>query len=111
MVRGYVPEHVWLVLAKLSYFFRQLCAKELSSTVITELETMAPELVCELEKIFPPGFFLSMQHLIVHLPYEAQMGGLCRTVGAIQSRDVLRLFTKNVEIKPKLRLPLQRHTF
>jgi hypothetical protein len=22
MVRGYVPEHVWLVLAKLSYFFR-----------------------------------------------------------------------------------------
>ena len=28
-----------------------------------------------LEKIFPPGFFLSMQHLIVHLPYEARMGG------------------------------------
>jgi len=75
MVRGYVPEHVWLVLAKLSYFFRQLCAKELSSTVITELETMAPELVCELEKIFPPGFFLPMQHLIVHLPTEARLGG------------------------------------
>jgi hypothetical protein len=35
MVRGYVPEHVWLVLAKLSYFFRQLCAKELSSVVAT----------------------------------------------------------------------------
>ena len=75
MVRGYVPEHVWLVLAKLSYFFRQLCAKELSSTIITELETMAPELVCELEKIFPPGFFLPMQHLIVHLPTEARLGG------------------------------------
>ena len=75
MVRGYVPEHVWLVLAKLSYFFRQLCAKELSSTIITELETMAPELVCELEKIFPPSFFLPMQHLIVHLPTKAQLGG------------------------------------
>jgi hypothetical protein len=75
MVRGYVPEHVWLVLAKLSYFFRQLCAKELSKTVITELEKMAPELVCELEKIFPPGFFLPMQHLIVHLPNEARLGG------------------------------------
>ena len=28
MVRGYVPEHVWLALSELSYFFRQLCAKE-----------------------------------------------------------------------------------
>jgi hypothetical protein len=32
-------------------------------------------LVCELEKIFPPDFFLSMQHLIVHLPNEARLGG------------------------------------
>ena len=88
MVRGYVPKHVWLVLAKLSYFFRQLCAKELSSTVNTELETMAPELVCELEKIFPLGFFLPMQHLIVHLPTEARLGGPCRPIGAIQSSDV-----------------------
>ena len=88
MVQGNVPEHVWLVLVKLSYFFRQLYAKELSSTVITELETMAPELVCELEKIFPPGFFLLMQHLIVHLPTEAWLGGPCRPVGAIQSSDV-----------------------
>jgi hypothetical protein len=42
----------------------------------------------ELEKIFPPGFFNPMQHLILHLPYEARMGGQCRDVGAIQSRDV-----------------------
>ena len=75
MVRGYVPEHLWLVLAELSYFFRQLCAKELSRTVVANLEKVAPELLCKLEKIFPPGFFLSMQHLIVHLPYEAHMGG------------------------------------
>ena len=75
MVRGYVPEHVWQVLAELSYFFRQLCAKELSRTVIDDLEEVAPVLLCKLEKIFPPGFFLPMQHLIVHLPYEARMGG------------------------------------
>ena len=75
MVRGYVPEHVWLVLAELSNFFRQLCAKELSRTVIADLERMAPVLLCKLEKIFPPGFFNPMQHLILHLPYEARMGG------------------------------------
>ena len=75
MVRGYVPEHVWQVLAELSYFFRQLCAKEISRTVAHELEKAAPVLLCKLEKIFPPGFFLPMQHLIVHLPTEARLGG------------------------------------
>jgi hypothetical protein len=75
MVRVYVPEHVWLVLAELSYFFRQLCAKELSQKVVEDLERMAPVLLCKLEKIFPPDFFVSMQHLILHLPYEARMGG------------------------------------
>ena len=73
MVRGYVPEHVWQVLAELSYLFCQLCAKELSRTIIDDLEKAAPVLLCKLEKIFPPGF-LPMQHLIVHLPYEARMG-------------------------------------
>jgi hypothetical protein len=75
MVQGYVPEHVWLVLAELSYFFRQLCAKELYLTVIKDLEKRAPVLVYELEKIFSPSFFLPMEHLIVHLPHEARMGG------------------------------------
>jgi hypothetical protein len=75
MVRGYVPEHVWLALSELSYFFRQLCAKELSWTVVVDLERLAPVLLCKLEKIFLPGFFNPMQHLILHLPYEARMGG------------------------------------
>jgi hypothetical protein len=57
MVRGYVPEHVWLVLAELSYLFRQICAKEISRIVISDLEKVAPMLLCKLEKIFPPGFF------------------------------------------------------
>jgi hypothetical protein len=38
MVRGYVHEHVWQVLAELSYFFCQLCAKELSMAMIDKLE-------------------------------------------------------------------------
>jgi hypothetical protein len=88
MVRGYVLEHVWLVLAELNNFFLQLCAKELSWTVIADLERIAPVLLCKLEKIFPPGFFNPMQHLILHLPYEARMGGPCRAIGAIQLRDV-----------------------
>ena len=75
MVRGYVPEHVWQVLAELSFFFCQLCAKEISRTITQDLEKAAPVLLYKLEKIFPPGFFLPMQHLIVHLPSEARLGG------------------------------------
>jgi hypothetical protein len=88
MVRGYVPEPIWQVLVELSYFFHQLGAKEISHTVALELEKVAPVLLRKLEKIFPPGFFLPMHHLIVHLPTEAHLGGPSRPVGAIQSRDV-----------------------
>jgi hypothetical protein len=75
MVRGYVPEHVWQVLAELSFFFHQLCAKEISRTIAQDLEKAALVLLCKLEKIFLPSFFLPMQHLIVHLPFEAHLGG------------------------------------
>jgi hypothetical protein len=75
MVQDYVHEHVWLALSELSYFFRQLCAKELSRTVVADLERLAPVLLCKLKKIFPLGFFNPMQHLILHLPQEARMGG------------------------------------
>jgi hypothetical protein len=27
------------------------------------------------KKIFPPGWFNLMQHLLVHIPYEAKLGG------------------------------------
>jgi hypothetical protein len=32
-------------------------------------------LLRKLEKIFPPGWFNPMQHLLVHLSYEAKIGG------------------------------------
>ena len=74
MVRGYVPEHVWRVLAELRHFFRTLCAKEVSKEVIEKLHKKAPELIVKLEKIFPPGFFTPMTHL------HAIMLLLCRCV-------------------------------
>ena len=72
---GFLPENIWRCLAELSFFYRQLCAKELSKDVVRSLEDNVIVLLCKLEKIFPPGFFNVMQHLIIHLPYEAQLGG------------------------------------
>jgi hypothetical protein len=75
MIRGYVPEDVCQVMAELNFFFCQLCAKEIDPVVISSMEREAAVLLCKLEKIFPPAFFNPMQHLILHLPYEARMGG------------------------------------
>jgi hypothetical protein len=44
--------------------------------MIKKLEDEIPVLLCKLEKIFPPGWFNPIQHLLVHLPYEAMIGGL-----------------------------------
>jgi hypothetical protein len=66
---------VWKALAELSYFYRHLCAKEIKKEMMKKLEPQIPVLVCKPEKIFPPGFFNLMQHLLVHLPYEAKVRG------------------------------------
>jgi hypothetical protein len=72
---GYFDDDVWIVLAELSYFYRQLCAKEIMVEMMQKLEKEIPVLLCKMEKNFPPGFFNPMQHLLIHLPYEAKVGG------------------------------------
>lgn len=74
-LRGFIPESEWRAIAELSFFYRQLCAKEIDPERMRTLEKEIPVLLCKLEKMFPPGFFNVMQHLIVHLPYEARVGG------------------------------------
>jgi hypothetical protein len=57
MFRGYMPDAMWQAIAELSYFYRQICAKEISKNMMEKLEKEIPVLLCKLEKIFPPGFF------------------------------------------------------
>jgi hypothetical protein len=45
---------VWKTLAELSYFYRQLCAKEIKKEMMKKLEKEIPMLLCKLEKIFKP---------------------------------------------------------
>ena len=49
--------------------------KVISKKLMCEFEKEIPVLLCKMEKIFPPGFFNVMQHLLVHLPWEALVGG------------------------------------
>jgi hypothetical protein len=75
MFHGYLNDDMWKALAMLSHSYRQLCAKEIKKEMMEKLEKEIPVLICKLEKIFPPGWFNPMQHLLVHLPYEAKLGG------------------------------------
>jgi hypothetical protein len=102
MTRGYLPEPVWRVLVELSYFFRQLYARELSREVIRDLERLAPLLIYKLEMIFPPGFFLSMQHLILHLPREAWLGGPVQTRWCYPIERCLKILRKKCRNKAKI---------
>jgi hypothetical protein len=43
--------------------------------MMEKLEKEISILLCKLEKIFPPGWFKPMEHLLVYLPYEAKVGG------------------------------------
>jgi hypothetical protein len=75
MLREYIDDDIWEALAELSYFYRQLCAKAIKKDMIEKLEKEIPVLICKLEKIFLPGWFNPMQHLLVQIPYEAKVGG------------------------------------
>ena len=87
MLRGYINDEVWKAIAELSYFYRQLCAKEISKEMMQKLEESVLVLLCKLEKIFPPRFFNPMKHLLIHLPYEAKVGGQCNIGGCIASKE------------------------
>jgi hypothetical protein len=73
MLCGYLDDGIWEALAELSYFYRQLCAKEIKNDMMENLDKQILVLICKLEKIFPPGWFNPMQHLLVHIPYEAKV--------------------------------------
>jgi hypothetical protein len=75
MFCGYFDVDLWKIFTELSYFYRHICAKEVSKSMMQKLEKEIVVLVCKMEKIFPPRWFNAMQYLLVHLPWEAKVGG------------------------------------
>jgi hypothetical protein len=74
MLRGYFDTDLWKMFTELSYFYRQLCAKQVSKMMMQKFEKEILILVCKMEKVFLTGWFNAMQHLLVHLPWEAKVG-------------------------------------
>lgn len=70
-----LPKSIWDALTELSHYFRDICSTVMHVKHLDMLEENIVEILCKLEKIFPPSFFDSMEHLPVHLAYEAKVGG------------------------------------
>jgi hypothetical protein len=75
MFCGYFKSNLWKMFAKLSYFYRKICAKQVSKAMMQKFEKEITVLVCKMKNIFPPRWFNVMQHLLVHLPWEAKDRG------------------------------------
>jgi hypothetical protein len=73
--RDLLPKGIWDALTEISDFFRNICSSKLNVDHIERLQTNIVETLYKLEMIFPPSFFDSMEHLPIHLPFEAKAGG------------------------------------
>jgi len=73
--RDLLPKGIWDALTEISHFFRDIYSIKLNVDHIKRLETNIVETLCKLEMIFPPSFFDSIEHLLIHLPFEAKVGG------------------------------------
>ena len=64
--------HSWKSLISL----RDIYSNKLQTQHIDKVEMNIIRTIYKLEMIFPPSFFDSMEHLPIHLPFEAKAGGL-----------------------------------
>jgi hypothetical protein len=67
-----------------------------------KFEKEIPILICKFEKAFPLGFFNVMQHLIVHLAWEALVGGRVQFMWMYPIERVLKKLSASVRNKARV---------
>jgi hypothetical protein len=102
MFRGYFDADLWEIFTELSYFYRQICAKQVSKLLMQKLEKEITFLICKMEKIFLPGWFNAMQHLLVHLTWEAKVGGPMHFKWMYSQESELKKFRVTVHNKARV---------
>jgi hypothetical protein len=65
--------------------------------------------VCKMEKIFPSVWFNAMQHLLVHLPWEARVGGPVQFRWMYSQKRELKNLELQCATRQELRVVLCRH--
>ncbi|XP_031116582.1 uncharacterized protein LOC116020237 [Ipomoea triloba] len=100
--RELLPLNVWKVLTELSLFFKNLTSTTIRVEEMMKLENDIPLILCKLERIFPPSFFDSMEHLPIHLAYEARIAGPVQYRWMYPFERYLRKLKNNVKNKAKV---------
>jgi hypothetical protein len=57
MFCGYFKANLWKIFAECSYFYRQICAKQVSKAMMQKSKKEIVVLVCKMEKVFSPEWF------------------------------------------------------
>nr|GMC79747.1 uncharacterized protein LOC110608905 [Ipomoea batatas] len=97
--RGLLPLNVWKVLTELSLFFKNLTSTTIRVEEMMKLENDIPLILCQLERIFPHSFFDSMEHLPIHLAYEARIADPVQYRWMYPFERYLRKLKNNVKNK------------
>ncbi|XP_059288082.1 uncharacterized protein LOC132041388 isoform X3 [Lycium ferocissimum] len=97
--RELLPTKVWEALTEMSLFFRDLTSTVIREEDMVRLQKEIPEILCKLERILPPSFFDSMEHLPVHLAYEARLAGPVQNRWMYPFERNLRNYKHNVRNK------------
>jgi hypothetical protein len=79
-IRSFLQPGPRNAIIRLGHVFQRLCAKVVDCNDMDDLDNYTTETVCLLEMYFPPAFFDSMPHLVVHLPFQL------RWCGPVQAR-------------------------
>ncbi|CAM8944529.1 unnamed protein product [Rhodiola kirilowii] len=73
--KGFLPNKIWEAVSAMYTFFRDICASSLHVERMEHWQNNMSVTLCNLESIFPPSFFDSMEHLPIHLADEVLLGG------------------------------------
>ncbi|XP_043814060.1 uncharacterized protein LOC122723981 [Manihot esculenta] len=100
--RELLPSNVWQPLTKLSNYFRELTSTAISESDMLRLHGEIPLIICKLERVFPPSFFDCMEHLPIHLAYEAWLVGPVQYRWMYPFERYLRRLKNNVKNKARV---------
>jgi hypothetical protein len=79
-IREKLTPEIETILIEMGNFFKQLCARILKVDILKQMKIDIIVILCKMEQIFSLAIF----DVMVHLPREAKLGDLYKTVGCIQ---------------------------
>ncbi|XP_021631792.1 uncharacterized protein LOC110629188 [Manihot esculenta] len=97
-----LPNNVWQLITELSNFLRELTSTTLTNWDMQRLNEQIPVILCKLERVFPPSMFDSIEHLPVHLAYEALIAGPVQYRWMYPFERYLRKLKNNVKNKARV---------